>query len=161
MGSGQRRRRFPSTHRLGDGLVVAVLGMMALTTALAQPAYRAGDAAAIRLNYQLYCQGCHAPTGIGSASVPRLEGHMGNFLKSRDGREFLVRVPGAATSVLSDGDLADVLNWMLLEFDANAVPENFVPYTSAEVGLLRQSPLNEVNEYRLKILAEINQTEIE
>ena len=109
------------------------------------------------LHYMLYCQGCHTPDGSGSETVPRFKGHIGVFLNSAEGRAFLVRVPGAANSVLADNDLAEVLNWMVLEFGEESLPANFTPYTPEEVNLLRKEPLLEVQHYRSRLLARLLQ----
>jgi hypothetical protein len=52
------------------------------------------------------------------------------------GREYLCRVPGVATSPLSNDDLADVMNWMLWRFDKEHLPAAFRPFTAAEIGRL-------------------------
>tara|TARA_R110002110_G_C13470525_1_gene721025 strand:+ start:143996 stop:144424 length:429 start_codon:yes stop_codon:yes gene_type:complete len=110
----------------------------------------------VRFNYQMFCQGCHAPGGASvESSVPRMQGHVGTFLKSQRGREFLVRVPGSATSALDDVELAEVLNWIVLEFSGPSLEGAFEPYTAAEVGKLRQQPLNEVVKHRALVLADI------
>ncbi|MCZ6829706.1 MAG: cytochrome c [Gammaproteobacteria bacterium] len=108
-----------------------------------------------RFNYQMSCQGCHAPDGVGASTVPRMKDFVGTFLRSRAGREFLVRVPGAATSALGDAELAEVLNWILLDFGGDSVKSDFRRYTGTEVGALRKSPLFEVDRYRVQLLAEI------
>jgi len=107
------------------------------------------------LLYMLYCRGCHTPDGTGGAGVPRIRDHIGTFLQSQEGREYLVRVPGASTSILSDAELAGVTNWMILNFGGASIPSEFKPYAAEEVGLLRQSPLNELVNYRRGILARI------
>ena len=66
---------------------------------------------------------------------------MAQFLQVEGGREFLARVPGVATVDLDDARLAEVLNWTLYRFDAGHVPADFRPYTAAEMGRLRRSPL--------------------
>ena len=106
-------------------------------------------------NYQMFCQGCHTADGVGAKSVPRFKDFVGTFLRSREGREFLVRVPGAATSALGDAELAEVLNWILLEFGGDSIQSDFRRYTGAEVATLRQSPLFEVDRYRVHLLTEI------
>ncbi len=108
-----------------------------------------------QFNYQMFCQGCHTPDGSGAKSVPRMKGHVGLFLNSAAGREYLVRVPGSATSALNDKELADVLNWILVEFAGNSLNENYRPYAPAEVARLRQNPLNELAQYRAQLLDEI------
>ena len=106
-------------------------------------------------NYQMNCQGCHTPDGSGFKTVPQIKGHVGNFLTTEAGRQYLVRVPGSATSALDDNELAEVLNWILEEFAGNSLRESYRPYTAQEVGELRQEPLNEVYQYRTQLLANI------
>ncbi|PLW82557.1 cytochrome c, class I [Kineobactrum sediminis] len=102
------------------------------------------------------CQGCHTPDGSGAGSVPRMKGHVGIFLQSQEGREYLVRVPGSATSALNDERLAAVLNWILTEFSGDSMNSPFKAFSAEEVGRLRQSPLKEVEQYRLKVLRDLS-----
>ena len=74
------------------------------------------DAGRAQFNYQMSCQGCHAPDGSGDSAVPRMRGTVGMFLDTPRGREYLVRVPGSAVSALDDAELAEVLNWIIQEF---------------------------------------------
>ena len=106
-------------------------------------------------NYQMFCQGCHTPDGAGAGHVPQMKDQVGNFTTTSAGREYLVRVPGSATSALSDRDLAEVLNWIVTEFSGVSRNSQFQPYTPVEVGRLRQHPLNEVERYRVDLLAAI------
>ncbi len=106
-------------------------------------------------NYQLFCQGCHTPDGMGANTVPRMKDQIGHFLNSRAGREYLVRVPGSATSTLNDEQLAEVLNWIIQEFAGDSADESFERYTPLEVAGLRQQPLNEVEQYRSQLLVDI------
>jgi hypothetical protein len=93
-------------------------------------------------NWTLNCQGCHRPDGSGSDSTaPGLAGTVAKFLWVPGGREYLIRVPGVATSPLSDADLAEVMNWMLWRFDKEHLPSNFRPFTAAEMAPLRSRPL--------------------
>ena len=108
-----------------------------------------------QFNYQLFCQGCHTPDGSGANAVPRMKDQVGYFLAIPAGREYLVRVPGSATSALGDAELAEVLNWIVREFAGDSAPENARPYSAEEVGRLRQHPLNEVEQYRVQLLADI------
>src|ERR1700675_4308740 len=69
-------------------------------------------------HWTLNCQGCHRPDGTGSAgTTPSLKGTVGRFLSVPGGREYLGRVPGVATSPLSNADLSELMNWMLWRFD--------------------------------------------
>ena len=113
-----------------------------------------------QFNYQMSCQGCHAPDGSGAGSVPRMRDQVGMFLNTREGRDYLVRVPGSAVSALGDAELAEVLNWIVAEFAGDSLTVAFEPYTEHEVGLLRQQPLNEVVQYRAQLIAEIASTNV-
>src|SRR5210317_266988 len=101
---------------------------------------RAGEInqARAQFNYQMFCQGCHTPDGSGATTVPRMKGQVGYFMDSPRGREYLVRVPGSATSALDDEQLAEVLNWIVQEFAGDSMAPDYRQYTSTEVGQLRQ-----------------------
>jgi mono/diheme cytochrome c family protein len=105
-------------------------------------------------HWTLNCQGCHRPDGSGSeGTAPSLAGTVAKFLSVPGGREYLARVPGVATSPLSDKDLAEVLNWMLWRFDSAHIPADFAPYTPAELGGLRVHPLRiEASQLRRDLL---------
>ena len=109
-----------------------------------------------RQNYILNCQGCHLPDGSGSeGNVPKMNDFVGYFLQVPGGREFLVQVPGAAGAPISNQELADVMNWMLLNFSKNELPEPFVPYSAEEIGKLRKEPLINVHQRREDLLIRI------
>ncbi|WP_206613490.1 c-type cytochrome [Parahaliea mediterranea] len=131
-----------------SGLVLALLSGAVLSSAAADDR----EYQQAQFDYQLHCQGCHTPDGSGADSVPRMKNEVGVFLQSKAGREYLVRVPGSATSALNDKRLASVLNWMVREFAGDSVTGEFQPYSSAEVSELRQQPLNEVDKYRAELL---------
>ena len=105
-------------------------------------------------HWTLNCQGCHRPDGTGSAgTAPSLAGTVARFLSVPGGREYLGRVPGVATSPLSDADLSEVMNWMLWRFDKAHLPSPFEPYTAAEIGRLRGQPLRlEASQMRAELL---------
>lgn len=93
-------------------------------------------------NYQLQCAGCHLGSGEGAphTGTPRMTGFVGNFLRVEGGREFLVRVPGVSQSALSDGQIAELLNWILDPQHGMAgasTPNDFRPYSAAEVAEVR------------------------
>ncbi|MEP4890553.1 MAG: cytochrome c, class I [Aliiglaciecola sp.] len=106
-------------------------------------------------NYQMLCQGCHVGDGSGGKDVPNLNGAVGIFLNSVAGREYLIKVPGAANSALDSKELAELMNWMIPVMGKDSVPDNFVPYTEQEVARLRQEPLMEVVEHRANLLKQI------
>ncbi len=106
-------------------------------------------------NWTLNCQGCHRPDGTGSsATTPSVAHTVSRFLSVDRGREYLARVPGVATSPLTDADLAEVLNWMLWRFDPEHVPADFRAFSAAEVAELRRAPLRlEASKMRSELLA--------
>jgi hypothetical protein len=106
-------------------------------------------------NWTLNCQGCHRPDGTGSeGTAPSLAGTVAKFLWAPGGREYLMRVPGVATSPLSSEDLAEVVNWMLWRFDRAHVPAGFQPFTAAEIARWRAQPLRlEASQMRSDLLA--------
>ena len=111
------------------------------------------DATRALQNYTLNCQGCHLADASGmEGRVPRLRGEVGRFLHVPGGREYLIRVPGVATTPLDDAALAELMNWLLGEFSATELPDDFRPYTAAEVGALRRHPLVEVEAARARLL---------
>jgi mono/diheme cytochrome c family protein len=130
----------------GDGYVAAQT--LAPTAANATPAETdtpppgVGNAQRAWQNWTLNCQGCHRPDGSGTeGTAPSLSGTVARFLSVPGGREYLARVPGVATSPLSNADLAEVVNWMLWRFDREHLPAQFAPYTADEMGRLRIAPL--------------------
>lgn len=133
-------------RRIALALVLLGSGLSAAAAA-DDRAYRQAQ-----FDYQMHCQGCHTPDGSGADTVPRMKGQVGLFLQSQAGREYLVRVPGSATSALPDERLAAVLNWILLEFAGDSLDSGFQPYSAVEVGEWRQQPLNEVDQYRAELL---------
>jgi hypothetical protein len=109
-----------------------------------------------RQDYILNCQGCHLADGGGApGKVPRLKGFIGNFLKVPGGREYLIQVPGAAHSVLNDDRLAGVMNWVLENFSCEQLPVDYVPYSDAEVGVLRKDALLDPGARRGELLRDI------
>jgi cytochrome c553 len=123
--------------------------IMATGAAVATPAWSGpeaipgvANAARARQNWMLSCQGCHRADATGTPqTTPTMAGFVARFLQVPGGREYLVQVPGVATAALSDADLAEVVNWSLVRFDAANVPVDFEPYTAVEVGRLRRKPL--------------------
>lgn len=103
-------------------------------------------------NYKMFCRGCHSPDGGGRNSVPTMKNFVGHFVRSQEGRDYLVQVPGSANAALDDEQLAQVLNWIIINIGGDSTPANFLPYSAAEVGELRKSPLYEVVEYRKSLV---------
>ena len=109
-----------------------------------------------RVDYMLQCQGCHLADGSGSpGAVPDLRGSLGRFLAAPGGREYLVRVPGAAQSPLSDPRLAALLDWMIREFGPAEAAAELEPYRAEEVARWRADPYLEVQTVRRELIRRI------
>ncbi len=108
----------------------------------------------VQANYMLNCMGCHLADGSGAAGkVPSVRDSLGVLSRSSAGRRYLVQVPGASQSPLSDLELAQVLSWMVRNLSAQTVPPDFTDFTAAEVAGYRRSPLVNVRETRARLLA--------
>jgi len=110
--------------------------------------------AGARLDYALKCKGCHGLWGQGTPGhVPRLDGFVGLFTHLPEGRDYLMRVPGVARSVLDDVRLTAVLNWMIETYGREQVAPGFAPFTVAEVAAARLRPLEDRKGLRERMLA--------
>lgn len=110
-------------------------------------------------DYMLYCMGCHGPQAQGvPGKVPPLAHSIGRFMRSAAGRDYLLRVPGAANSVLSDAQLAAVLNWLAEEFNAEELTADMPKFTAAEVGARRHIPLGSVLAKRREVVRDLAAT---
>jgi mono/diheme cytochrome c family protein len=111
-------------------------------------------------DYVLYCMGCHGPQAEGvPGKVPPLAHALGRYMRTPAGRNYVLRVPGAANSVLSDAQLAGVLNWLAQTFDADELSGGDVSlFTAAEVTGLRHSPLASVLATRREVVSALAAT---
>ena len=76
------------------------------------------------------------------------------------GRDYLVRVPGVAFVPLPDDEVADLLNWLVVECDPEQVPSDFRAYSAEEVAKLRRATLiSEAPRVRSEILQSLNSDE--
>ena len=106
-------------------------------------------AASPRIHYLLYCSGCHRPLGEGNPpNVPTLHNELGLMMSVQEMRGYLARVPGSAHAPITDAELTDVLNWMLEQFNADTLPEDFKKLTVEEVTKAREESLADPNQYR-------------
>jgi mono/diheme cytochrome c family protein len=103
-------------------------------------------------DYMLYCMGCHGAEAQGVAGkIPPLAGALARFMRTPEGRNYVLRVPGAANSVLTDVQLAAVLNWLAERYRVadEPLPQ---PFTAAEVAGLRHTPLANVQATRREVV---------
>jgi mono/diheme cytochrome c family protein len=104
-------------------------------------------------DYMLYCMGCHGADAQGvPGKVPPLARSLGDYMRTAAGRNYVLRVPGAASSVLSDAQLAGVLNWVAMRFSAAQLPGDVSWFTTEEVAQARHTPLADVLATRREIV---------
>lgn len=112
---------------------------------------------ATQVAYLTSCGGCHGIEGISApGNVPTLRGLTGSFLCTRQGRDFLIRLPDVALSTLSDRMLTQVMNFVVFDLGAPVAGGRSVqPYTVAEVARLRREPLTDtgLTVYRNRVVA--------
>jgi mono/diheme cytochrome c family protein len=126
----------------------ALLLIGALAAASAAAASFGGPAQ----DYTLYCMGCHGPQAQGvPGKIPPLAGTLARFMRTAEGRNYVLRVPGAANSALPDRQLTAVLNWLAVEF---RVPEEAAPapFTEQELASVRHVPLANVRTTRAEVV---------
>jgi len=137
--------------RICRGVGFVLVCACTVTPVLAQPP---ALTPAVQANYMLHCMGCHVADGSGApGKVPSLRDTLVPLAMSTAGRRFLVQVPGASQSSLSDLELAQVLGWMVRNLSARSVPTDFADFTAAEVARYRRYPLVDVRGTRARLLA--------
>ena len=112
-------------------------------------------------DYMLNCMGCHGTEAQGvPGKVPPLANSLTRFMRTPEGRNYVLRVPGAANSTLSDTDLAAVLNWLAMTYDASAATsaeaKPLAPFTSEEVTRSRHTPLVSVLATRTAVIKSLS-----
>jgi mono/diheme cytochrome c family protein len=126
---------------------------MTLTVALAASLSAGALRASPAQDYMLYCMGCHGPQAQGvPGKIPPLAGALALFMRTAEGRDYVLRVPGAANSALPDAQLTAVLNWLATSYGApgEAPP---VPFTVDEVTRVRHTPLADVQARRREVIS--------
>lgn len=139
-------RRTHGPERLAAILCAPVLAALSFAAAPCR-------AAPPRLDYMLECMGCHVADGSGApGKVPSLRESLVPLAGTPAGRRYLIEVPGAAQSPLSNLELAQLLNWMVRHLSAGSVPQDFVDFTAEEVARARGTRLVNVREVRARLL---------
>lgn len=116
-----------------------------------------------RVDYVLHCSGCHAMDGRGleHKGIPGLKDQIGYYLRSGEGRAFLMQVPGLLSAGLSDARAAAVTNYVVMRFAGLSMPESFVPYTAEEAKRYRESRPVNIPAHRLALVAKLRAQGIE
>ncbi|MGA7540307.1 MAG: hypothetical protein WBW93_16240 [Steroidobacteraceae bacterium] len=142
------------------GLVACVMTLItaaALGATLARPPRPAIPLPAAQVAYLTSCGGCHGIEGVSApGAVPTLRGLTGSFLCTRQGRDFLIRLPDVALTPLSDRMLTQVMNFVVFDIGGPLADSRPLrPYTVAEVARLRREPLTDtgLTAYRNRVVA--------
>lgn len=129
-----------------------VLRWLTLAAAVGAGAVAAAAWASPAQDYMLYCMGCHGAQAEGvPGRVPPLAGSVSLFMRTAEGRDYVLRVPGAANSALADAQLAAVLNWVAASYGAPGEPRP-APFTVDEVTRVRRTPLADVQARRREVV---------
>jgi len=132
--------------RAGGGIACAIAAAFVCAAVQASPAQ----------DYMLHCMGCHGTNAQGiPGKVPGLASTLSRFMLTAAGRDYVLRVPGAANSALSDEQLAAVLNWLAVTFDRGAAHSRPAPFTAAEVARVRHKPLVSVLAARSAVVRDL------
>jgi hypothetical protein len=94
-------------------------------------------------DYVEHCSGCHGMQGNSApAAIPVLRDRVGYFMCTREGRDYLIRLPNVAFSALDDNqELADMMNFVVFGLGGASAPKGAKPFSAAEVARLRQQAL--------------------
>ena len=128
-------------------ILAAAALVLAPTAALAAPPLPelAGlpELTAAQSDYVEHCSGCHGMQGNSApAEIPVLRDRVGYFMCTRDGRDYLIRLPNVAYSAISDNqELADMMNFVVFGLGGASAPKGTKPFTAAEVKRLRTQAL--------------------
>jgi hypothetical protein len=100
--------------------------------------------------------GCHGEDARGiPGKVPPLAHSIARFMRTPAGRNYLLRVPGAANSALSDAALTAVLNWLAQTYDAEDLTSGVALFATEEVAASRHTPLLSVLATRQQIVRDL------
>ncbi|MBA2588665.1 MAG: cytochrome C [Alphaproteobacteria bacterium] len=94
-------------------------------------------------DYVEHCSGCHGMQGNSApAEIPVLRDRVGYFMCTREGRDYLIRLPNVAYSAIGDNQqLADMMNFVVFGLGGNSAPKGAKPFTASEVARLRTRAL--------------------
>jgi len=126
-----------------------------LTVALGASLFSVALRASPAQDYMLYCMGCHGAQAQGvPGKIPPLAGALALFMRTAAGRDYVLRVPGAANSALPDAQLAAVLNWLAQTYGAPGQPP-LVPFSVEDVTRVRRAPLADVQARRRAVVSDL------
>ncbi len=98
-------------------------------------------------DYTENCGGCHGFDGYSApADIPVLKDRVGYFMCTKEGREYLIRLPNVAHSRITDPqELADLVNFVVFGIGAGSTPKDARPFKAAEVAALRKQAMTTIS----------------
>lgn len=121
-------------------LLVSLAGRAASPSTTQPPIH---DLELARSDYIEHCAGCHGVGGsTAPAQLPELRGRVGWFMCTPESRAYLLRLPNVAQSRITDnGELADMMNYVIFVLGGDSAPRGTMPFTGDEVARERRLPL--------------------
>jgi hypothetical protein len=121
---------------------VRIFAAALLVCALASPALAAPalpELTGPQSDYVEHCSGCHGMQGNSApADIPVLRDRVGYFMCTKEGRDYLIRLPNVAYSAIGDNqELADMMNFVVFGLGGASAPKGTKPFTAVEVARLR------------------------
>jgi len=122
---------------------VVVIALFCIAPAMAYAASGWPELTTPQSDYVEHCSGCHGMQGDSyPADIPVLRDRIGYFMCTREGREYLIRLPNVAYSPIPDNQqLADMMNFVVFGLGGASAPKGTKPFTAAEVAKLRTRAL--------------------
>lgn len=122
---------------------VVAAALFCIAPAIAHAAPGMPELTTPQSDYVEHCSGCHGMQGDSApAEIPVLRDRIGYFMCTREGREYLIRLPNVAYSAISDNqELADMMNFVVFGLGGASAPKGTKPFTAPEVAKLRTRAL--------------------
>jgi len=122
---------------------VGAVALLFLAPAIAYAAPAWPELTTPQSDYVEHCSGCHGMQGDSApADIPVLRDRIGYFMCTREGREYLIRLPNVAYSSIADNQqLAEMMNFVVFGLGGASAPKGTKPFTAAEVAKLRMRAL--------------------
>lgn len=129
---------------LARSLLTIIIGCLVSIAITASP----------KTDYMIHCMGCHAMNGQGMPpEVPAFDSTLGDIVGKPGGRAYLIQVPGASQSHLTDERLANVLTWLLRQYVGDDLPPDFQDISTLEVNQFRPVTLTNPDLARINLLS--------
>ena len=142
---------------LAATVFAAAMALCAWSSAQAAPVLP--DLTTPESDYVEHCSGCHGMQGNSyPADIPVLRDRVGYFMCTKEGRDYLIRLPNVAYSAIGDNqELADMMNFVVFGLGGRSAPKGAKPFTAAEVARLRSQALatQSLIAVRAKIVAQM------